>query len=171
MGIHIAIRVNAVIFLIDMVRLFVERSSILACRHRPLKYLLATQSGQLCADGMIKQIAGPSRATAPGNWVFANATEQACTSVDQGIELNAALGQTAQFPDLLIHMISVGEQAGMLETMLQRAADYYETRVDNAIDRLIPLLEPAMMVALGGLVGGLMLAMYLPLFQMGSVLG
>lgn len=110
-------------------------------------------------------------ATAPGNWFFANATEQACTSVDQGIELNAALGQTAQFPDLLIHMISVGEQAGMLEIMLQRAADYYETRVDNAIDRLIPLLEPAMMVALGGLVGGLMLAMYLPLFQMGSVLG
>ena len=62
------------------------------------------------------------------------------------------------------------EQAGTFETMLQRAADYYETRVDNAIDRLIPLLEPAMMVALGGLVGGLMLAMYLP-FQMGSVLG
>ena len=50
-------------------------------------------------------------------------------------------------------MISVGEQAGMLETMLQRAADYYETRVDNAIDRLIPLLEPAMMAALGGLGG------------------
>ena len=55
-------------------------------------------------------------------------------------------------------MISAGEQAGMLETMLQRAADYYETRVDNAIDRLIPLLEPAMMVALGGLVGGLIQA-------------
>ena len=67
-------------------------------------------------------------------------------------------------------MVAVGEQGGMLESMLQQAAGYYEARVDNTIDRLIPLLEPAMMVTLGGLVGGLMLAMYLPLFQMGSVL-
>ena len=67
-------------------------------------------------------------------------------------------------------MVAVGEQGGMLESMLQQTADYYEARVDNTIDRLIPLLEPAMMVTLGGLVGGLMLAMYLPLFQMGSVL-
>ena len=67
-------------------------------------------------------------------------------------------------------MVAVGEQGCMLESMLQQAADYYEARVDNTIDRLIPLLEPAMMVTLGGLLGGLMLAMYLPLFQMGSVL-
>ncbi len=67
-------------------------------------------------------------------------------------------------------MVAVGEQGGMLASMLQQAADYYEARVDNTIDRLIPLLEPAMMVTLGGLLGGHMLAMYLPLFQMGSVL-
>ena len=68
-------------------------------------------------------------------------------------------------------MVTVGEQAGMLDTMLLRAAKHYESCFDDAIDRLIPLLEPAMMVILGGLVGVLMLAMYLPLFQIGSVLG
>lgn len=109
-------------------------------------------------------------AAATGNWVFTHATELTRSSIDQGAELNVALSQTAQFPDLFIHMVAVGEQGGMLESMLQQAADYYEARVDNTIDRLIPLLEPAMMVTLGGLVGGLMLAMYLPLFQMGSVL-
>ena len=68
-------------------------------------------------------------------------------------------------------MITVGEQSGMLDAMLLGAAKHYESCFDVAIDRLIPLLEPAMMVMLGGLVGILMLAMYLPLFQMGSVLG
>lgn len=109
-------------------------------------------------------------ATAPGNLLFTQAVRQAGVAIDQGADLQSALDKTKLFPDLLVHMIGVGEQAGMLDTMLQRAAAYYEDRFDNAIDRLIPLLEPAMMVALGGLIGGLMLAMYLPLFQMGSVL-
>ena len=110
-------------------------------------------------------------ATAPGNIVFAQACGLAQTAIDQGVDLTSALGNTTAFPDLLIHMIGVGEQAGTLETMLLQAAAYYEARFDHAIDRLIPLLEPVMMVALGGLIGALMLAMYLPLFQMGSVLG
>ena len=69
-------------------------------------------------------------------------------------------------------MVAVGElKAVCLKVCCSKGgADYYEARVDNTIDRLIPLLEPAMMVTLGGLLGGLMLAMYLPLFQMGSVL-
>lgn len=110
-------------------------------------------------------------ATAPGNIVFTHACELAQAAIDQGVDLTSALRNTTAFPDLLIHMIGVGEQAGTLETMLLQAAAYYEARFDHAIDRLIPLLEPAMMVVLGGLIGALMLAMYLPLFQMGSVLG
>ena len=68
-------------------------------------------------------------------------------------------------------MIRVGEQSGMLDAMLLGSDKHYKSCFDVAIDRLIPLLEPAMMVMLDGLVGILMLAMYLPLFQMGSVLG
>ena len=68
-------------------------------------------------------------------------------------------------------MVTVGEKAGMLDTMLLRAAKHYESCFDDAIDRLILLLKPAMMVIVGWLVGVLMLAIYLPLFQIGSVLG
>ena len=68
-------------------------------------------------------------------------------------------------------MVAVDEHAGTLDTMLLRAAKHYKSYFDDSIDRLITLLEPVMMVILGGLMGVLMLAMYLPLLQIGSVLG
>ena len=109
--------------------------------------------------------------SAPGNMVYAQATATAAQSVQRGSNLYKALQNTQCFPALFIQMVTVGEQAGMLDNMLLRAAEHYEARCDEAIDRLIPLLEPAMMVTLGGLIAVLLLAMYLPLFQMGSVFG
>jgi type IV pilus assembly protein PilC len=108
---------------------------------------------------------------APENIVYARGTAAAAQSVQRGSNLCTALQNTHCFPPLFIQMVAVGEQAGMLDSMLLGAALHYETLFETAIDRLIPLLEPAMMVTLGGLIGMLLLAMYLPLFQMGSVFG
>jgi type IV pilus assembly protein PilC len=109
--------------------------------------------------------------SAPNNTVYAQATATAAESVHRGSRLYMALQNTRCFPTLFTQMVMVGEQSGMLDNMLSRAAEHYEARCDETIDRLIPLLEPAMMVILGGLIAMLLLAMYLPLFQMGSVFG
>lgn len=109
--------------------------------------------------------------SAPNNTVYAQATATAAESVHRGSSLYMALQNTRCFPTLFTQMVMVGEQSGMLDNMLSRAAEHYEARCDETIDRLIPLLEPAMMVILGGLIAMLLLAMYLPLFQMGSVFG
>ena len=73
------------------------------------------------------------------------------------------------FPTMLVQMIAIGEESGALDEMLEKVAVHYETEVDNAIDNLTALLEPLIMSVLGVLVGGLMIAMYLPIFQLGAV--
>lgn len=75
------------------------------------------------------------------------------------------------FPSLVIQMVGIGEESGSLEEMLDKVAVYYENEVDNAVDGLTSLMEPLIMAVLGVLVGGLVIAMYLPIFQMGSVVG
>ncbi|MEC9443493.1 MAG: type II secretion system F family protein, partial [Pseudomonadota bacterium] len=78
---------------------------------------------------------------------------------------------TNLFPSLVIQMVGIGEESGSLEEMLDKVAVYYENEVDNAVDGLTSLMEPMIMAVLGVLVGGLVIAMYLPIFQMGSVVG
>ena len=68
-------------------------------------------------------------------------------------------------------MITIGEQGGVLQTMLEKRASHYENEVENTIEKILPLLEPAMMALLGLLLGGLITALYLPVFQMGTVFG
>ena len=75
------------------------------------------------------------------------------------------------FPSLVIQMVGIGEESGSLEEMLDKVAVYYENEVDNAVDGLTSLMEPMIMAVLGVLVGGLVIAMYLPIFQMGAVVG
>ena len=77
---------------------------------------------------------------------------------------------TDLFPNMVIQMIAVGEESGSLDTMSSKVADFYEEDVDNAVDNLSSLLEPLIMSVLGVLVGGLVVAMYLPIFKMGSVI-
>jgi type IV pilus assembly protein PilC len=69
---------------------------------------------------------------------------------------------------MVIQMVSIGEESGSIDGMLSKVADFYEEEVDNAVDALSSLLEPLIMVILGTLIGGLVIAMYLPIFQMGS---
>ena len=73
------------------------------------------------------------------------------------------------FPNMVIQVVSIGEESGALDAMLGKVADFYETEVDNAVDALTSLLEPIIMAVLGVLIGGLIVAMYLPIFKLGSV--
>ena len=106
-----------------------------------------------------------------GNLVYQRAIGQVQHAVDHGESLHEAIAQAGHFPSLIIKMIAIGEQAGVLDTMLEKGAAHYESEVENTIDKILPLLEPAMMALLGLVIGGLITAMYLPVFQMGTVLG
>lgn len=110
-----------------------------------------------------------SVAGATGNIVYSAATRSIRDDVSSGQQLNVAIRNTALFPAMIMQMIKIGEESGALDTMLDKCAAYYEAEVDNAIDGLTALLEPIIMSVLGTLIGGLMIAMYLPIFQLGQV--
>lgn len=110
-----------------------------------------------------------SVAGASGNSVFRNAVFKIKQEVSTGIPLNVAMRNTKVFPALPIQMTAIGEESGSLDGMLDRAATIYETEVDNAVGSLTSLMEPMIMAVLGIVVGGLVIAMYLPIFQLGSV--
>ncbi|MDO5770214.1 MAG: type II secretion system F family protein [Psychrobacter sp.] len=112
-----------------------------------------------------------STAGATNNVVFYNATQQIKNDVSTGQQLQFAIRSTNLFPSMAIQMVGIGEESGSLEEMLDKVATYYENEVDNAVDGLTSLMEPFIMSILGVLVGGLVIAMYLPIFQMGSVVG
>ncbi|TDR57226.1 type IV pilus assembly protein PilC [Halomonas ventosae] len=107
---------------------------------------------------------------AAGNMVYERAIAQIREDVATGQQLNFAMRLTEQFPALAVQMVGIGEEAGSLDAMLNRVADYYEEEVDNKVDTLTSLLEPFIIVILGVLVGGLVISMYLPIFELGSVI-
>ncbi len=111
-----------------------------------------------------------SVAGASGNAVFAEATQKIRTAVSTGAGLAASLQSTRVFPNMLIQMVSIGEESGSLDTMLTKVADYYEREVDDSVAGLSSLMEPLIMVVLGVIIGGIVIAMYLPIFKMGSVI-
>lgn len=112
-----------------------------------------------------------SVAGAAGNKIYADAIIRVREDVSTGIQLNTALKARGIFPTLLIQMAAIGEESGALDAMLDKVAIYYEEAVDNMVDSLTALLEPMIMSILGVLVGGLLIAMYLPIFQLGAVVG
>ena len=111
-----------------------------------------------------------SVAGATGNIVYEVAVLQMRDEVATGQRLQQAMENTDLFPNMVIQMIAVGEESGSLDEMSSKVADFYEEDVDNAVDNLSALLEPMIMAILGILVGGLVVAMYLPIFKMGSVI-
>ena len=110
-----------------------------------------------------------SVAGACGNIIYFKASIRIRDEVSQGTQLQTAMRNTALFPNMAIQMVSIGEEAGSLDNMLAKVADFYETEVDNAVDALTSLLEPIIMSVLGVVIGGLIIAMYLPIFKLGSV--
>ena len=110
-----------------------------------------------------------SVAGATGNVVFRRAVNQIKQDVSTGVQLNTSMRTTGVFPSLAIQMTSIGEESGALDDMLDKVASYYENEVDDLVSNLTTLLEPIIMSVLGILVGGLVIAMYLPIFQLGDV--
>lgn len=112
-----------------------------------------------------------SVAGSAGNAVYRDAILQVRDDVTTGLTLHTAMKSTGTFPVMLLQLTSIGEESGSLDEMMDKAADHYEEAVDNAVDNLTALLEPFIMSVLGIMVGGLLVAMYLPIFQLGNVVG
>ncbi len=106
-----------------------------------------------------------------GNRLVENALMETRRSISEGKTIAEPLKETAIFPSMVVQMIGVGEATGALDTMLEKIADFYDDEVDAAVSAMTALLEPFMMVFLGVVVGGIIIAMYLPIFQMASVVG
>ncbi|MFH0780793.1 MAG: type II secretion system F family protein [Pseudomonadota bacterium] len=105
-----------------------------------------------------------------GNKVIENAVFRVGDSIAEGRPLADPLEESGVFPNMVIQMINVGEQVGALDTMLEKIADFYDEEVDQAVENLTAMIEPFMMVFLGGMIGGLVVAMYLPIFKIASVI-
>ncbi len=106
---------------------------------------------------------------ASGNHVYVVATHQIQSEVSTGTSLTVAMQNAEVFPTMVVQMVSIGEESGQLDAMLGKVADFFEQEVDDAVAGLSQLLEPLIMVFLGTIIGGLVVAMYLPIFKLGSV--
>lgn len=111
-----------------------------------------------------------SVAGATGNIVYQEACLRIKDDISSGTQLQTSMKTTGLFPNMVIQMVSIGEEAGSLDLMLSKVADFFEAEVDNLVDNLTTLMEPLIMAVLGVLVGGLIVAMYLPIFQLGQVI-
>jgi type IV pilus assembly protein PilC len=110
-----------------------------------------------------------SAAGASGNAIFREAILYIRREVSGGIQMHAAMRATNVFPDMVTQMVAIGEESGAVEDMLSKIAYIYEAEVDDMVDGLTSLLEPMIMAVLGVVIGGLIIAMYLPIFEMGAI--
>lgn len=108
---------------------------------------------------------------AAGNILYEEATQDIRAKVTQGLSLTSSMQGTDMFPNMVLQMAAIGEESGSLDDMLNKAAEFYEDEVDNAVAQLSSLMEPIIMVVLGSIIGVILVAMYLPLFNLGNVVG
>lgn len=106
---------------------------------------------------------------ASGNYVYRMATKQIQSEVSTGTNLTVAMQNSNVFPNMVLQMVSIGEESGQLDAMLGKVADFFEAEVDDAVEAMSSLMEPMIMVVLGTLIGGMVVAMYLPIFKLGAV--
>lgn len=158
---RVAYRAHSVILRLPVVGDILHKSAV-ARFARTLATTFA--SGVPLVDGL------DTASGATGNRVYERAVTQTRHDVATGQQLHFAMRMTNQFPPLAVQMVSIGEEAGSLDAMLNRVADYYEEEVDNKVDALTSLMEPLIIVVLGLLVGGVVVSMYLPIFNLGSAL-
>ena len=105
---------------------------------------------------------------ASGNYVYLTATKEIQRKVSTGTSLTTSMQESNVFPNMVVQMVSIGEESGALDAMLSKVADFFESEVDDAVDALSSLMEPMIMVVLGVLIGGMVIAMYLPIFKIGQ---
>ncbi|HSI25626.1 MAG TPA: type II secretion system F family protein [Methylotenera sp.] len=112
-----------------------------------------------------------SVAGAAGNRVYYDATKRIQSEISTGTSLTVAMQNANVFPNMVLQMTAIGEESGALDSMLSKVADFFEAEVDDAVDAMSSLMEPVIMVVLGTIIGGLVVAMYMPIFKMGEVVG
>jgi type IV pilus assembly protein PilC len=112
-----------------------------------------------------------SVSNATGSIIYNDAVKRIREDVAVGHQLQLAMRQTSLFPNMVVQMVAIGEEAGALDKMLFKIADFYEEEVNNAVDALSSLLEPFIMIIIGLIVGSMVVGMYLPIFKLGSVVG
>ena len=139
--------------------------------HKAAIARFARTTSTMFAAGVPLVEALESVAGATGNIVYGEAVLRMREDVATGQTMQLAMKQQNLFPHMVIQMVAIGEESGSVDDMLAKVADFYEEEVDNAVDALSSLLEPLIMAVLGVLVGGLVIAMYLPIFQMGQAIG
>jgi type IV pilus assembly protein PilC len=140
----------------------IQRKACIARVARTLSTLIAAGVPMV---GALKSVSGTS-----GNHVFSTAIMLMRNDVATGQSLQHVMQQSRLFPNMVVQMVAIGEESGALDKMLGKVADFYEEEVGNAVDSLSSLLEPAIMLFLGVVVGGLVIAMYLPIFKLGTVI-
>ncbi|WP_304334235.1 type II secretion system F family protein [Conchiformibius steedae] len=131
----------------------------------------ARTTATLFAAGVPLVEALDSVAGASGNILYEEATHEIRSKVNQGISLTSSMQAAQIFPNMVVQMASIGEESGALDDMLNKVAEFYEDEVDNAVAMLSSLMEPIIMVVLGSIIGVILVAMYLPLFNIGNVFG
>ena len=136
-----------------------------SCIARYTRTLSTTFSAGVPLVDALESVAG-----AAGNIVYLEAINKIKDDVSSGIQLNVSMRQQELFPSMVIQMVAIGEESGALDSMLDKAATYYEEMVDNAVEGLTSLMEPIIMSFLGVVIGGLIIAMYLPIFSMGDAI-
>ncbi|MGB1557765.1 MAG: type II secretion system F family protein, partial [Oceanococcaceae bacterium] len=141
----------------------IQYKSAVARFARTLSTMFA--AGVPLVDGM------ESVAKAAGNIVYEEAIFSMREQVMTGTQLQVTMEQAGVWPPMATQMIAIGEESGALDEMASKVADFYESEVDNMVDQLSSLMEPLIMAVLGVLVGGLVVAMYLPIFKLGAVVG
>ncbi len=155
-------RIDQIMLKLPIVGNIIEKSAVA----RYARTLSTTFAAGVPLVDALNSVAG-----ATGNAVFTNAVYKIRDDVSTGQQLNFSMRNTGVFPNMVTQMVAIGEESGALDDMLDKSASYYEEQVDNAVDNLTALMEPVIMSVLGVLVGGLIIAMYLPIFQLGRVVG
>ena len=167
----------------------ITHDEIMPCRHRPVTighadvalqhemWVILQAFGQFIVAGFARTLAVTFRAGVPlvealdnvagatGNTVYSKAVMRMKEDVAVGYPVNMAMKQVNLFPHMVVQMTAIGEEAGALDAMLLKVAEFYEEEVNNAVDALSSLIEPMVMVIIGGLVGSIVIAMYLPIFK------
>ena len=150
-------------------RLLLKIPVIGAIMHKAALARFCRTTSTMFAAGVPLVEALQSVAGATGSTVYEQAVLKMRDDVATGQSLQLAMRQQGLFPHMVIQMVTIGEESGALDDMLAKVADFYEEEVDNAVDALSSLLEPLIIVILGTVIGGLVIALYLPIFQLGAV--
>ena len=154
---------------VDIFALKIPIIGLITTKSAIARYARTLETMSVAGVPLVEAMDSVSGAT--GNIVYQDACLVIKEEISAGTQLQTSMKATGLFPPMVIQMVSIGEESGSLDFMLSKVADFFEAEVDNLVENLTTLMEPLIMAVLGVLVGGLIVAMYLPIFQLGNVVG